>query len=209
MSSESAPVAPASTGPAVEVRGLSRRYGSLVAVDHISFTVQRGRIFGLLGSNGAGKSTLVKMLTTLLPPTEGDALVAGISIIKAPAQVRAHIGYVPQMLSADGVLTGRENLVFSARLYNVHRDAIEDRAEQNALGEDARSDEGQIAGRSAVDAAHPRHHLAEHGQPQDRLDRTRQQLGRIADQLAQFDIRHRAGFEQESGDEHGSARAFV
>lgn len=69
-----------------------------------------GKIFGLLGSNGAGKSTLVKMMTTLLPPTEGDALVVGASIVEDPSVVRSRIGYVPQMLSADGMLTGRENL---------------------------------------------------------------------------------------------------
>ena len=108
-----------STGPALRVNALTKRFHQLVAVNAVSFMVDRGQIFGLLGSNGAGKSTLIKMLTTLLPPTSGDAWVAGISIVQAPAEVRAHIGYVPQMLSADGNLTARENLVFSARLYGV------------------------------------------------------------------------------------------
>ncbi len=90
-----------------------------MAVDRVSFKVKQGHIFGLLGSNGAGKSTLIKMLTTLLPPSAGDALVAGFSILSAPAAVRGHMGYVPQMLSADGGLTARENLVFSSRLYGV------------------------------------------------------------------------------------------
>lgn len=107
------------TNPAIHVQSLTRRFGDILAVDHLSFDVQRGQIYGLLGSNGAGKSTLVKMLTTLLPPTEGDALVAGVSILTAPAKVRSRIGYVPQMLSADGTLTGRENLLFSTRLYGV------------------------------------------------------------------------------------------
>ena len=105
--------------PAVQVFGLTRTFGDFTAVDHISFAVQRGQIYGLLGSNGAGKSTLIKMLTTLLPPTSGDATVAGVSICSAPSEVRKRIGYVPQMLSADGMLTGRENLLFSARLYGV------------------------------------------------------------------------------------------
>jgi ABC-2 type transport system ATP-binding protein len=104
---------------AIKVRQLTRRFGSITAVDHISLEVRRGQIFGLLGSNGAGKTTLIKMLTTLLPPSEGDAFVAGVSILAAPAEVRRRIGYVPQMLSADGMLTGRENLLFSARLYSV------------------------------------------------------------------------------------------
>ena len=109
-------------GPAVlaiDVRGLTRRFGDFTAVDDLTLAVRPGLIYGLLGSNGAGKTTLIKMLTTLLPPSEGDAVVAGVSILDAPAEVRRHIGYVPQMLSADGMLTGRENLVFSARLYGI------------------------------------------------------------------------------------------
>jgi ABC-2 type transport system ATP-binding protein len=104
---------------ALDVADLTRKFGDFVAVHSVSFKVKKGVIFGLLGSNGAGKSTLIKMLTTLLPPTSGDALIAGLSIVREPASVRARIGYVPQMLSADGALTARENLVFSARLYGV------------------------------------------------------------------------------------------
>jgi ABC-2 type transport system ATP-binding protein len=107
------------TQPAIETHQLTRRFGGFTAVDQVPMQVQTGHIFGLLGSNGAGKSTLVKMLTTLLPPTRGEALVAGLSITTQAAQVRAQIGYVPQMLSADGSLTGHENLLFSARLYGV------------------------------------------------------------------------------------------
>ncbi|MGZ5156088.1 MAG: ATP-binding cassette domain-containing protein, partial [Caldimonas sp.] len=99
--------------PAVDVRQLTRRFGSLTAVDNVTLQVRRGQIFGLLGSNGAGKTTLIKMLTTLLPPTAGDAFVAGVSILSAPAEVRRRIGYVPQMLSADQALTGRENLLIT------------------------------------------------------------------------------------------------
>jgi len=108
-------------GGAIQALDLTRCYGSLVAVDHLSFSSAAGSIFGLLGPNGAGKSTLIKMLTTLLPPTSGAALVAGFDIVRQPARVRAHIGYVSQMLSADGELTGYENLLISAKLYGIHR----------------------------------------------------------------------------------------
>jgi ABC-2 type transport system ATP-binding protein len=100
---------------------LSRHFGDLVAVDKVSLSVLPGEIFGLIGSNGAGKSTLIKMLTTLLPPSSGAARVAGFDIIAQAGEVRRSIGYVPQMLSADGALTGYENLLLSARLYVIPR----------------------------------------------------------------------------------------
>jgi ABC-2 type transport system ATP-binding protein len=107
------------TPPAIQTIDLTRRYDSLVAVDHLEFSAAAGSIFGLLGPNGAGKSTLVKMLTTLLPPTSGTAFVAGFDIVEKPADVRRNIGYVAQMLSADGDLTGYENLLISAKLYGI------------------------------------------------------------------------------------------
>ncbi|WP_414472180.1 ABC transporter ATP-binding protein [Microvirga sp. M2] len=103
----------------IDTRDLTRRFGELVAVDGVSLHVRPGEIFGLIGPNGAGKSTLIKMLTTLLPPSSGSASVAGFDVIRQPAKVRAHIGYVPQLLSADGALTAYENLLLSARLYRV------------------------------------------------------------------------------------------
>jgi len=106
---------------AIETFGLTRRFGSVNAVDQISFHVPYGAIFGLLGPNGAGKSTAIKMLTTLLEPSEGTATVAGFDIVKSATQVRRRIGYVPQALSADGALTGYENLSLSARLYGIPR----------------------------------------------------------------------------------------
>lgn len=111
----------ASLESAVETRSLTRRFESLVAVDRLTFSFPRGSIFGLLGPNGAGKSTLIKMLTTLLPPSEGTALVAGFDIVREPREVRRRIGYVSQMLSADGDLTGYENLLISAKLYGIPR----------------------------------------------------------------------------------------
>ena len=90
-------------------------------MDAITLTVERGEIFGLLGPNGAGKSTTIKMLTTLLPPSSGTARVAGFDILHRAADVRRQIGYVPQLLSADGNLTGYENLSVFAKLYDIPR----------------------------------------------------------------------------------------
>ena len=123
---KSAPVCATSaleTQPAIAVQAvdLTRQYEELIAVNHLSFSAKVGTIFGLLGPNGAGKSTLIKMLTTLLPPTSGTALIDGFDIVKEPRQVRRRIGYVSQMLSADGDLTGYENLLISAKLYGIPR----------------------------------------------------------------------------------------
>jgi ABC-2 type transport system ATP-binding protein len=107
--------------PIVEAIGLTRRFGRLVAVDQVSFAIAPGEIFALIGPNGAGKTTIMKMLTTMLPPTSGRARVAGFDVRSHAQQVRAHIGYVPQLLSADGDLTGQENLLLSARLYLIPR----------------------------------------------------------------------------------------
>ena len=106
-------------GFAIVTTELTRRFGTLTAVDHIRLQVSYGEIFGLLGANGAGKSTLIKMLTTLLPPTSGTAEVGGCDIIQSPGKGRRHIGYVSQLLSADGALTGFENLRLSAKLYDI------------------------------------------------------------------------------------------
>jgi ABC-2 type transport system ATP-binding protein len=103
----------------VRTRTLTKRFGNFTAVDAVSLEVNGGEIFGLIGPNGAGKSTLLKMLTTLLPPTSGSATIGGFDIAREQAKVRGHIGYVPQLLSADGSLTGRENLLLSARLYLI------------------------------------------------------------------------------------------
>lgn len=112
---------PVERSAVVEALSLTRRFGRLTAVDRLSFTVANRTIFGLLGTNGAGKSTTIKMLTTLLPPTSGTAYVAGFDIRKDPQALRKHIGYVAQLLSADGELTGYENLLISAKLYGIPR----------------------------------------------------------------------------------------
>ncbi len=105
----------------LELEALTRSFAALVAVKELSFSVERGEIFGLLGPNGAGKSTTIKMLTTLLRPSGGTAWVDGLDIVSHSGAVRRIIGYVPQMLSADGTLTGRENLRVFAGLYDLPR----------------------------------------------------------------------------------------
>jgi len=111
----------------LETSGLTRRFGSLTAVDNLNLTVEEGEVFGLLGPNGAGKTTVIKMLTTLLPPTAGTATIAGFDIRQRPARVRASIGYVPQLVSVDGALSGYENLLIFAKLYGVPRALRRDR----------------------------------------------------------------------------------
>jgi ABC-2 type transport system ATP-binding protein len=116
----------------VEAEALTRRFGKLVAVDALTIAVEEGEVFGLLGPNGAGKTTVVKMLTTLLPPTSGVARVGGFDVTRQAGEVRRIIGYVPQMLSADGTLTGYENLLVFAKLFDVPR-AEQDRRVRDAL----------------------------------------------------------------------------
>jgi ABC-2 type transport system ATP-binding protein len=106
---------------ALQTSELTKRYGEKAAVDAVSIAAAHGEILGLIGPNGAGKSTLIKMLTTLLPPTSGSATIAGFDIVCDAAEVRRRIGYVPQLVSADGSLTGYENLLLSARLYSIPR----------------------------------------------------------------------------------------
>src|SRR5690242_6639376 len=98
------------SGAAIEVTGISKRFGPLQAVDNVSFTVHTGEIFGLLGPNGAGKSTLIRMLTTLVPPTNGTAIVAGHDIVRDPNAVRERIGVIPQSMTSDPELTCAENI---------------------------------------------------------------------------------------------------
>jgi ABC-2 type transport system ATP-binding protein len=117
----------------LSTQALTRRFGSIVAVDRVTLSVTAGEVFGLLGRNAAGKSTLIKMLTTLLPPTAGKATVAGFDIVREAAQVRRVIGYVPQALSADGELSGYENLDVFARLYDIARSERRARIDE-ALG---------------------------------------------------------------------------
>lgn len=103
----------------LETQALTCRFGKTIAVDALTISVEPFEVFGLLGPNGAGKSTTIKMLTTLLPPSSGEASVTGFNITRQAASVRRNIGYVPQALSADGTLTGYENLLIFAKLYDI------------------------------------------------------------------------------------------
>ena len=119
MDADRSNAAAPSAGAIVEARALTRRFGQVLAVDRVTLGVAPGEVVALIGPNGAGKSTLMKMFTTLLPPTSGQALIAGFDVATSPQRVREHIGYVPQLLSADGELTGHENMLLSARLYLI------------------------------------------------------------------------------------------
>ncbi|MBV8080935.1 MAG: ATP-binding cassette domain-containing protein [Actinobacteria bacterium] len=106
---------------AVLVDGLVVRFGEVEAVRGVSFAVEAGESFGLLGPNGAGKTTTIRVLTTLLRPTEGRALVAGHDVVGDGLAIRRRLGYIPQAISVDGALTARENLEFYARVTDVPR----------------------------------------------------------------------------------------
>ena len=107
--------------PAVRATGVRHRFGDTVAVDGVDFNVPAGTVFGLLGPNGAGKTTTLRMITTLLPALPGTIEVFGLDVARYKLAVRRLIGYVPQQLSADGALSGRENVALFARLFDIPR----------------------------------------------------------------------------------------
>lgn len=113
--------------PMIEVRSLTKSFKDVRAVDAVSFDVAPGECFALLGPNGAGKSTTIKMLITLLVPDAGEAKVNGFSLRKESSRVRESIGYVPQSLSVDGTLTGRENLKILGKLYGLSGGQLKER----------------------------------------------------------------------------------
>jgi ABC-2 type transport system ATP-binding protein len=104
---------------AIDVRNIVKKFGDFTAVNGISFSVEAGEIFGLLGPNGAGKSTLIRMMTTLVPPTSGTAIINGADITKDADTVRRAIGVIPQAMTSDLELSVEENLLFYAKLYGV------------------------------------------------------------------------------------------
>ncbi len=116
--------------PALLLDDLVVRFGELEAVGGVSFAVAPGEVFGLLGPNGAGKTTTIRVLTTLLAPTSGRALVAGFDVRKESLAVRASIGYIPQAISVDGALTAYENLDFYGRVTGVPRRERRERIEE-------------------------------------------------------------------------------
>jgi ABC-2 type transport system ATP-binding protein len=112
--------------PAIELRSLTKTYGSQRALDAVTLVVGRGEIFGYLGPNGAGKTTTIKILTGLLRPTDGDARVAGFSVLEAPLEVKARVGYVPESGALYEKLAPAEYLSLVGRLYKMPGPAIEE-----------------------------------------------------------------------------------
>src|ERR1700682_3813204 len=96
--------------PAIQTKELTKRFGAFTAVDKVSFEVRRGEVFGLLGPNGAGKTTIVRMLTTLIPPSEGHAYVAGFDVARHPRQVRENNGVIPEALTSGLGLTRQHDV---------------------------------------------------------------------------------------------------
>ena len=114
----------------VETKSLTKSFGDVTAVDDVSFSVEKGEIFGFLGPNGAEKSTTIMILTTLLKPTSGQALIAGNNVMTDPKKVRENIGYVQQETTVDEYLTGRENLLLQAKLNHIPKDEIDSRIDE-------------------------------------------------------------------------------
>jgi len=124
------PRPPGKTEIAIEAHGLTQRFGTFTAVDHVSLSIERGEIFGFLGSNGCGKSTTMKMLTGLLPPTEGTATLFGSSVEAGSMQVRENLGYMTQAFSLYGELSVLKNLILHARLYHLPPDKAKARIDE-------------------------------------------------------------------------------
>jgi len=115
---------------AIEATNLTRKFGDFTAVDHISFEVEKGEIFGFLGANGAGKTTAMRMLTGLLIPTEGDATVAGFDVYEQPEQIKKRIGYMSQKFSLYEDLTVRENIRLYGGIYGLSDQQIAQKSDQ-------------------------------------------------------------------------------
>ncbi|CDO29268.1 ATP-binding cassette domain-containing protein [Mycolicibacterium porcinum] len=118
------------TTPAIDCRHLTHRYGTFTAVDDLTLQVRRGETLGLLGPNGAGKTTAVRVLTTLTPVQQGEVRIFGLYANRHTMDIRHNIGYVPQQLSIEAALTGRQNVELFARLYDVPRAELRERVDQ-------------------------------------------------------------------------------
>jgi ribosome-dependent ATPase len=118
------------TGVAIEAHGLTKRFGSFTAVDHVSFRIERGEIFGFLGSNGCGKSTTMKMLTGLLPVSEGEIALFGQPVSENAMETRKRVGYMSQAFSLYGELTVRQNLELHAEIYHLPKERVQGRVDE-------------------------------------------------------------------------------
>ena len=115
---------------AIQAIGLTKRYGDLLAVDQVSFQVEKGEIFGFLGPNGAGKTTTIRMLTTLTKPSEGTAKIFGYDIQREPISAKERMGIVPEISNVYDELSAWDNLLFTAELYHVRKGEAEKRAKE-------------------------------------------------------------------------------
>src|SRR6266511_642897 len=139
-----------SDAPVISVRHLSRRFGDLVAVNDVSFEVQRGEIYGLLGPNGSGKSTIIRMLCGVLEPTAGEATVLGLDVVRDAEAIKRRIGYMSQKFSLYADLTVDENLDFYGRIYELSAERLRERAravlELTGLGDRVDQIAGTLSG---------------------------------------------------------------
>jgi ABC-2 type transport system ATP-binding protein len=129
---------------AIDVRNLTKRFGTFTAVDQIRFSVRRGEIFGFLGANGAGKSTTIRMLCGLLEPTSGTATVGGYDIIRETEQVKRNIGYMSQRFSLYDDLTVRQNISFYGGVYGLRNSRLRERTEWVLTMADLKGHEGTL-----------------------------------------------------------------
>ncbi|MBX6326580.1 MAG: ABC transporter ATP-binding protein, partial [Chthoniobacterales bacterium] len=116
--------------PMIEVDGLTKRFGAFTAVDHVSFSVEKGSIFGFLGPNGSGKTTLIRMLCGILEPSEGTARIGGHDIVREAEPIKEMIGYMSQKFSLYDELTVNENLVFAGKLYGLNARQLDQRRDE-------------------------------------------------------------------------------
>ena len=116
--------------PMIEVEGLTKRFGAFTAVDHVSFTVGKGSIFGFLGPNGSGKTTVIRMLCGILQPTEGTARIGGHDVVRDLEPIKEMIGYMSQKFSLYDELTVNENLIFAGKLYGLSGRELDQRREE-------------------------------------------------------------------------------
>jgi ABC-2 type transport system ATP-binding protein len=133
-------------GVAVRAQDLTRTFGTFVAVDHLTFEIPTGAVWGFLGPNGAGKSTTIRMLCGIMSPTAGRAEVLGYDVMRDPEQIKARIGYMSQRFSLYDDLTAVENLAFYAGIYGLSRDEARDRADEWITRAGLRGREHLLAG---------------------------------------------------------------
>src|SRR2546430_16132491 len=117
--------------PMIEVEGLTKRFGAFTAVDHVSFSVGKGSIFGFLGPNGSGKTTVIRMLCGILEPSDGTGRIGGHDIVRDAEPIKEMIGYMSQKFSLYDELTVNENLIFAGKLYGLSGRELNQRRDEN------------------------------------------------------------------------------